>query len=182
MLKQTRKATFRKFSRTRKQRGGNPSDYLAMDCEMVQAGKRVLLAEVTIVDWNFNVVYHSYVKPNIPVTDYRYEKSGITKEKLARGNSFTTVQNKVLELLQGKILVGHSLENDLKALRITHSNVRDVADLPMFLSERKQRQSLKSLVFKHFGKTIQEGHHDASEDANAAMALYRWYRNNKPVA
>jgi RNA exonuclease 4 len=158
---------------TRRIGGARSSDYIAMDCEMVQAGKRVLLAEVTLVDWNGQIVYHSYVKPNTEVTNYRFEYSGITAEKLAEGKSFTVVQAAVIQHLQGKILVGHSLENDLKALRIRHSNIRDVADMPMFLSERGQRQKLKVLALKHFGITIQEGHHTASEDAMAAMALFR---------
>jgi len=157
--------------------GGDPSTkYVAMDCEMVQAGKRVLLAEVALVNWHGETIYHSYVKPGKEViTDYRYEYSGITPEKLKTGQSFTVVQKAVLQHLQGKILVGHSLENDLKALRIDHpfDNIQDIATMPVFMTADRKRRKLKTLMDVYFKHKIQQEHHDATEDAFAAIALFR---------
>ena len=47
---------------------------IAMDCEMVgggQDGSLDLCARVCLVDEEEKVVFHCYVKPPIPITDYR---------------------------------------------------------------------------------------------------------------
>ncbi|KAF3927491.1 hypothetical protein ABW21_db0209857 [Orbilia brochopaga] len=74
------------------------------------------------------------------------------------------------------ILIGHSLENDLKCLRIIHPRVVDTA----ILYPRKYmpaRYSLKHLVKNHLGRFIQSTDggkgHDSKEDANEAGNLVR---------
>lgn len=47
------------------------------------------------------------------VTDFRTSVSGIRKLDLVGAPSFAEVQKKVSALLQGKILVGHAVKNDL---------------------------------------------------------------------
>ncbi|KAI3979889.1 hypothetical protein MKX01_042543, partial [Papaver californicum] len=46
---------------------------IALDCEMVGGGSDGTLdlcARVCLVDENENVVFHTYVVPELPVTDY----------------------------------------------------------------------------------------------------------------
>lgn len=45
------------------------------------------------------------------------------------GEDFFTVQQEVTELIKGKILVGHAIHHDLKALYISHpkSHIRDTS-------------------------------------------------------
>lgn len=48
---------------------------VAMACKMVGGGSDGSLdvcARVCIIDQNENIIFHSYVKPPIPVTNFRY--------------------------------------------------------------------------------------------------------------
>lgn len=110
------------------------SHVLAMDCEMVGNGNQSMLARVTIVNVDGKVVLDEYVKPTGKVTDYRSCYSGIKKSHLENGSDFFTVRNKVLSLINGCILVGHSLHFDLDALNIYHPqcNRRDLAEFENF--------------------------------------------------
>ena len=165
--------------------------YLALDCEMVGGRKGSMLAEVAIVDWNGMVVYHSYVQPTDVVVDYRTSVSGITPEKLtprSGARSFRRVQQEVLELLQGAILVGHALENDLRALGIRVSHVRNTAHHPAFQTMtargQLQPQRLAALYERYVNVAgIQHESHSAVEDARASMRVYRTYHEewNRPV-
>jgi len=143
-------------------------------------------ARVVLVDWKGRTVFDKNVAPpsSVVVTDYRTFVSGITAEDLEGAQSFEEVQKEVLDLLQGKILVGHALVNDLKCLRITHPEhlVRDTATYAPF----QQRQGdvmlprkLKDLVFEKLGgQAIQVPGkaHSPTEDAVAALNLYKQHR------
>ena len=166
------------------QHGAGPEGQtaVALDCEMVGVGRASVLAEVVVVDETGAVLYHAYVRPPGPVTDYRTAVSGITANVLeTQGQSFTKVQKAVAELLKGKILVGHALINDLKALRLTHptADIRDSAEVPGFKTMGKfgilQPQKLQTLAAQFLGRRIQEGAHDPAEDARTAMDLYLAY-------
>uniref|UniRef100_A0A7N0RC58 Exonuclease domain-containing protein n=1 Tax=Kalanchoe fedtschenkoi TaxID=63787 RepID=A0A7N0RC58_KALFE len=91
------------------------TDALAMDCEMVGVGgNRSALGRVTLVNEWGNVVYDEYVRPIEHVVDYRTEISGIRHHHLKKAKTFQVAQKKVVEMLKGRILVGHALRNDLK--------------------------------------------------------------------
>lgn len=50
-------------------------EVVALDCEMVGGGSDGTLdlcARVCLIGENENVIFHSYCKPLIPVTNYRY--------------------------------------------------------------------------------------------------------------
>lgn len=106
--------------------------FLAMDCEMVGIGDQGndhMLARVSIVNKFGDCIYDKFVKAREEVVDYRTSISGIRKEDLMNGEEFTTVQKEVSELIKGKILVGHSLKNDLSVLFLSHPkrNIRDTS-------------------------------------------------------
>lgn len=75
---------------------------------------------MAIVDDRLETVYHTFVKPKLPILDYLTRFSGITKELLK--NVKTTpenVQDDIRNLLPADaILVGQSLNSDLKALKV----------------------------------------------------------------
>lgn len=109
---------------------GTPSERMvAMDCEMVvtEAGRE--LARCTVVDEAGVVLYDELVLPSAPVTDYVTQYSGITAEILADATrSLGDVHDDLRRLLcREDVLVGHSLENDLQALRLAHGRVIDTA-------------------------------------------------------
>ncbi|KAJ4972455.1 hypothetical protein NE237_005629 [Protea cynaroides] len=112
-------------------------EVIAIDCEMVGGGSDESLdicARVCLVDEDENVVLHTYVKPQIPITNYRYEITGITEMLLLDAMPLKQVQEKILEILyngesiwrtrleggKARLLVGHDLAHDLDCLRMCY--------------------------------------------------------------
>lgn len=162
------------------------SQYLALDCEMVgygYKGKKSALARVTLVDWDHNIVYDEHVKPEPFITDYRTFVSGITKEDLDQAQyELESIREQVLKLIDGKILVGHGLKNDMRALgiQLPFYMVRDTAKYEPFQKARFDDgilwpQSLKTLSKNKLSRDIQMPGvaHCPKEDAAAAMDLYK---------
>jgi len=160
--------------------------YLALDCEMVGVGadgRQSALARVTIIDWHGSVLMDELVQQQQVVTDYRTFVSGITAEDLDRAElDFATCQQRVQQLLKGKVLVGHGLKSDLRVLGITHPwyNTRDTAKYEPFQQVRFDDgvlwpRSLKDLCRVHLNRDVQvQGQpHCPHEDALAALDLYR---------
>ncbi|XP_069998202.1 uncharacterized protein [Penaeus vannamei] len=154
------------------------TDAIALDCEMVGGGKRgrvSMLARVSVVNEYGVVLLDKYVKPSQKVVDYRTQYSGIREADLKHGEDFSHVRKQVLEILKGRILVGHALRNDLHALSIKHPRAltRDTSMYRVFCNKFEGKTpSLKKLSKKVLGINIQEGEHDSVEDAQAAMSLY----------
>ncbi|KAI9293412.1 hypothetical protein K502DRAFT_338075 [Neoconidiobolus thromboides FSU 785] len=152
---------------------------LAIDCEMVGVGVNAsesALARVSIVNYYGIVIYDTHVKVDKIVTDFRTWVSGILPKHLKDAPSFEEVQIKVLELLKNRILVGHSIKNDLKALKIQHPerNIRDTAKYyPLKQINNNKAPSLKKLCTNLLGIDIQGASHSSVEDAQATMAIYR---------
>ena len=67
--------------------------------------------------------------------------------------------------------VGHSLENDLRGLRMLHMNVLDTAVLYSHPRGPPYRPALRVLCERHLNRKIQEGSHDSVADALATMEL-----------
>ncbi|XP_020203642.1 RNA exonuclease 4 isoform X3 [Cajanus cajan] len=112
-------------------------DAVAMDCEMVGVGQgnKSALGRVTLVNKWGNVVYDEFVRPMERVVDFRTKISGIRPRDLRKAKDFWTAQKKVAELINGRILVGHALCNDLKALLLSHpkKDIRDTSEYQPFL-------------------------------------------------
>ncbi|NXT77181.1 REXO4 exonuclease, partial [Zapornia atra] len=151
---------------------------VAMDCEMVGVGPKgedSIVARVSIVNQFGKCVYDKYVKPTEEVTDYRTAVSGIRPENIKRGEDFRTVQKEVADILNGRILVGHSLRNDLKVLFLDHpkKKIRDTQRYKPFRQRVKNsRPSLKLLCERLLNVQVQTSEHCSIQDAQAAMRLY----------
>ena len=72
--------------------------------------------------------------------------------------------------------MGHSLEHDFKVMKY-YPPKRITRDTALYFKEGNKKPSLKSLVEKHLGKSIQTGEHSSVEDAKATMELYLKFRN-----
>ncbi|KDR17651.1 RNA exonuclease 4 [Zootermopsis nevadensis] len=154
---------------------------IALDCEMVgiDTGKDNMLARVSLVNKYGNCIYDKYVLPSEPIVDYRTRVSGIRPNDLHNGERFETVQKEVAEILQGRILVGHALRNDLKVLFLSHPR-RAIRDTSRYKPFRKfangRTPSLRKLAEEVLGVKIQQGEHDSVVDARTALQLYLLYR------
>ncbi|KAI9456484.1 ribonuclease H-like domain-containing protein [Boletus coccyginus] len=140
-----------------------PGKYLALDCEMVGVGiegDESSLARVSIVNYTGAIILDVFVRQRERVVDYRTQWSGVRNTDLAgSAKPFKEVQQTVADLIKDRILVGHALYNDLKALLLSHPSpqIRDT-----------QSQEL--------GIVIQGGEHSSVTDARATMALFRLYK------
>ncbi|KAK7272561.1 hypothetical protein RJT34_29235 [Clitoria ternatea] len=156
------------------------TDAVGMDCEMVGVGQanKSALGRVTLVNKWGNVIYDEFVRPIEQVVDFRTKISGIRPRDLKKAKDFWAAQKKVAEVIKGRILVGHALRNDLKALLLSHpkKDIRDTSEYQPFLKSNG-RVALRHLATEHLGVKIQTGEHCPIEDARAAMLLYQ--RNRK---
>jgi RNA exonuclease 1 len=90
--------------------------------------------------------------------------------------SLHDIQTELLSLLTpSAVLVGHSLESDLNALKMTHPFIVDTALLYPHPRGLPLRSSLKFLANKYLKREIQQGTngHDSVEDSRAALDLVR---------
>ncbi|PLW05230.1 hypothetical protein PCANC_27595 [Puccinia coronata f. sp. avenae] len=159
---------------------GRPLKILAVDCEMCVTASGSELTRVTIVDSDEKLVYDQLVLPDLPITDYLTRYSGITEDRL---KGITTrlidVQKKLSELIDfNTVLVGHSLDCDLKALKLAHPWVIDTSVIYQHPRGLPMKPSLKWLASKWLGRDIQSsglpnGGHDSEEDARTAVQLLK---------
>lgn len=144
-----------------------------LDCEMCFTNRGLELAKVSVVSLNGTLVYNEFVKPETEVIDYNTKFSGITAKDLANASkTLKDVQNDLLKFIHSEtILIGHGLENDLRALRILHEMVVDTSFAYPHDLGPPYRRSLKTLAHIVLGKEIQTETHDSIEDARMAMEL-----------
>jgi RNA exonuclease 4 len=172
------------------------AQYVALDCEMVGVGmygQASAVARVTLVGWNGEVIMDELIKQEQPVTDYRTFVSGITEQDLfgehAHVMDLVECQALVRAHLEGKILVGHALKNDLLALGVRHpwQMTRDTAKYEPFMQvrfddgvlwPRKLRDLVHEKKLNNMADFQQPGQaHSSYDDALAALELYKVVRN-----
>lgn len=153
---------------------------LAMDCEMCRVeGGEMALTRISLVGWDGTVVMDEFVMPKKQIIDYLTPYSGITPAKLENiTNTLDDIQQRLLELLTPQhILVGHSLNSDLHALKMTHPFIIDTSILYPHPRGPPMKSSLKWLAQKYLSREIQKGHgtngHDSIEDARACLDLVK---------
>ncbi|KAI4349552.1 hypothetical protein L6164_010129 [Bauhinia variegata] len=174
---------------------GRCTGAIAMDCEMVGGGddgSLDLCARICLVDGDEKIIFHSYVRPQIPVTNYRYDITGLTEEHLRDAMPLKAVQQKVLQILyngesigkirldggKARLLVGHGLDHDLDCLKLSYPDhmLRDTAKYRPLMKTNFVSHSLKYLTRTFLGYDIQGGTHDPYEDCVSVMRLYKRIR------
>ncbi|XP_061078310.1 apoptosis-enhancing nuclease-like [Conger conger] len=161
-----------------------PAQLVAMDCEMVGTGQDARcseLARCSLVNYHGEVLYDQYIQPQQPVTDYRTRWSGICQHHLLHAVPFQQAREEILQILQGKVVVGHALHNDFRALGFIPPRhmIRDTC-CTRLLRQLSGMPAGRSISLKNLAKTllnrdIQMGRvgHSSVEDAVAAMDLYK---------
>ncbi|XP_046966308.1 exonuclease GOR-like isoform X1 [Vanessa cardui] len=159
------------YVRARSPRGG----VYAVDTEMCYTTAGLELASIAVIAADGRLVYRSLVKPSSPVVDHNTRFSGIRPRDLARATkTLRDVQNDILGFVgSDTILVGHALENDLRALKLLHSAVVDTCALYPHSRGFPLRRSLRALSEELLGRSVQRSSsgHSPLEDARAAMDL-----------
>lgn len=155
------------------------------------------LARVSVIDYQSGVnIFDELVKPPKPVTDYRTQSvcpsargsqliahrwSGITPAKISTAtHTLSSIQNALSSgpsplITPHTILLGHSLECDLAALRIRHPLCIDTALLFSHPRGPPFKPGLKWLAQRWLSKDIQGGvkGHDSEEDARTCVDLLK---------
>ncbi|GBP36953.1 Exonuclease GOR [Eumeta japonica] len=157
------------YVRARARRGG----VYAIDTEMCYTAAGLELASVAVVAADGRLVYRALVRPAAPVIDHNTRFSGIRPRDLARATkTLRDVQNDILGFVGcDTILVGHALDNDLRALKLLHNAVVDTCALYPHARGWPLRRSLRALAAELLGRSVQRAAHSPLEDARAAMDL-----------
>ncbi len=162
--------------------GEKQNRVFAVDCEMVRTKIGLELARITLIeveefsaerDIVYKLVFDEIVKPVNRVVDYLTAYSGMTKDIIDNATvSLEQVQAAMMATIRSDdILVGHSLENDLRAMRYVHSTIVDTAIL--FQPPNKRfKYSLRALAARLLRLQIQKSSsHCSLEDAATALKL-----------
>lgn len=163
-----------------------------------------------MVDETERVRLDTFVRPAKPILDYltRYtlesrlhadplRYSGVSPSDLEGvSTTLSEVQSRLQALLhEGTILLGHSLENDLHALKVpppppfssnpthhaqmVHGQVVDTS-LLYPTGQEGRKNSLRWLAQRFLSQSIQEGSHDSVQDALTALRLVHLKLKNGP--
>ncbi|RVE41969.1 hypothetical protein evm_013378 [Chilo suppressalis] len=151
------------------------SPMFGLDCEMCITNAGSELTRVSIVNEKHETIYESLVKPYNDITDYLTRFSGITQTLLCDVTKrLKDVQDDIRELLPpDAILVGHSLNIDLHALKMMHPYVIDTSLIYNFTGQRTRKPKLKTLAKEFLDVDIQTGKagHCSVEDSLATLKL-----------
>ncbi|XP_061388723.1 uncharacterized protein LOC133323841 [Musca vetustissima] len=155
----------------------NRSPLFGVDCEMCHTTSGVNeLTRISIVDENCQTVYESMVRPDNKIIDYLTQFSGITEEMMRSvTKKLSQVQKEVREVLPNDaILVGHSLNFDLNAMKMMHPYIIDTS-VCFNITGGRAKSKLKTLALEFLKENIQANvaGHDSTEDSISCVKLVK---------
>ncbi|KAJ7764968.1 ribonuclease H-like domain-containing protein [Mycena maculata] len=164
-------------------------DVAALDCEMVYTTGGMRVARVSVVDGEGIEVFDELVRMDdgVEVIDFNTRFSGITEEDYNAKAvlPLASIRESLDNLINSEtVLIGHSLDSDLKTLRIIHHVNVDTSIMFRHSAGPPYRKALKDLAREHLGITIQSGGvtvgHSSVEDSVATLDLVKWHVVNRP--
>ncbi|KAF7683676.1 Small RNA degrading nuclease 5 [Astathelohania contejeani] len=149
--------------------GESQHEIVAIDCEMVLTTKGVELGRVSIIDNCGKTIYDKLVRPSYEVIDYCTRYSGLD-ESVHNGITYEQMVQEITDLLGANtIIVGHSLYNDLTALKLYHTKLIDTSHI--YRTKDNYKISLKALAKSYLKKSIQCKTHCSVEDSLTCLEL-----------
>ncbi|KAG7698798.1 hypothetical protein KL951_002062 [Ogataea haglerorum] len=154
---------------------GRKPRMLALDCEMCLTASGSVVTRVAVTDEAHKLVVGEFVKPDEEIIDYKTQYSGVDQASL-KGVTTTLhdIQQKLLATISSKdYLIGHSLESDFCALKISHPTIIDTSICFDHVKGPPLKPSLRHLASEILGKSIQQSAngHDPVEDCITCMEL-----------
>lgn len=149
------------------------------------------LARLAAVNQHGEVLMDILIRPRAPVLDFRTHQSGLSKGTFEAPNAsldFDVARGKLLALLSPQsLIVGYKISEDLRALRLFHRPLIDVALLfPVESRKRSQCHRLQDLA-EHILHDVDEATgcarklaHDTLERAITIMRLAR-HESSQPA-
>ncbi|TKY89838.1 hypothetical protein EX895_001135 [Sporisorium graminicola] len=156
-----------------------PLEIVALDCELSYTTAGLTLTRLTLVDEQGDMILDEIVRTRTDIVDYNTRFSGITAEAYEEQAVFDLpgVRKTMAQFVgENTVLVGHGLENDLRAIRLVHHKVVDTVMLYPHARGFPFRTSLRDLTARFLGKIIQNGTslgHSSLEDARMSLELVR---------
>ncbi|KAI8338643.1 hypothetical protein BC941DRAFT_423461 [Chlamydoabsidia padenii] len=160
---------------------GSKKKLVAMDCEMCKSGTIHVLTKVALVDENHKVLLNEFVMPELPITDYVTEYSGVDAKSL-EGVTTTVgdIQKRLLEYIDGDtILIGHGLVNDMKIVKMRHPYIIDTSIIYHHDNGPPYRASLRGLSLRYLKRHIQEKNNNDS--LVATTNIKSTYQDQQPT-
>lgn len=165
---------------------------IAVDCEMCECADPVTgardknsLIRLSVVNGldPAQVFIDTLVAPSLPIVDARTRIHGITEEDL--GKMKVTMRHAQAALLNiitdDTIIIGHSVCNDLKALRLDHKRCIDTAFLCPLENDHNPNHlmGLRAITEKIIGVKLPDNH-DSVQDARASLLVAAYVATNGP--
>jgi hypothetical protein len=138
-------------------------------CVIYDKGRYVsYAARVALVDWKGRILLHTFCQPagirseqsvttnddlnyivtvstTTVITDYRTPISGIDPTMLQQAKPLDEVKEHVRELMDGKVIVGHGLDNDFLALRLSMPHWSTIRDTAYYVPFMKRVECVDSI-------------------------------------
>jgi hypothetical protein len=168
----------------------SPTKIFSIDIEKIQIFKSnaQVAASVSVVDESFKEIYFTLIHYEPPEIANTIENiTGFNILSLVNGKDISEVKSDLIKILEKGLVLGFSLENDLKSLDLDINLFENTLDLQSYFRKtskinptKTESINLRSLVY-HFYKTdIQEGIHSPKTDATYVLKLYfDHYLSNK---
>lgn len=78
---------------------------------------------VSIVNYNGQILYDQYVRPESRITNFRTWVSGIHPHHMHQAKPFKEAKAECHRILKGKIVVGHALTGDFRVMELDETHV-----------------------------------------------------------
>ncbi|KAL3071920.1 hypothetical protein niasHT_039745 [Heterodera trifolii] len=147
----------------------------ALDCEMVYTVWGPEVARLSVVDITGDLILDVIIRPEHRIVDCNTKFSGLKPEQVMAGEcDLHEAHQRFFELVNTEtILLGHSLESDLRAMHLVHRRVVDTSVVFPHRMGPPYKRALKTLAAELTQMIIQddESGHDSKEDALACMRI-----------